>query len=64
MGKTIKQYILERKMARSKYLLRSTRMQVKAIAREVGIDDQQYFNRKFTQSQGLTPLEYRRSKSF
>ncbi|MFI4911742.1 MAG: helix-turn-helix transcriptional regulator [Sedimentisphaeraceae bacterium JB056] len=61
MNMTIKQYILTRKMARAKYLLSSTQMQVKAIANEIGIDDNQYFNRKFTQTVGVSPLRFRQN---
>ncbi len=58
-GITIKQFILERKMARARYLLESTNMQIKAIARDVGIEDEQYFNKKFRSVEGVSPLKFR-----
>ncbi len=58
-GTTIKQFILARKMARARYLLESTNLQIKAIAREVGIEDEQYFNKKFRSVEGISPQKFR-----
>ena len=58
-GMTIKQFILTRKMARARYLLESTNLQIKAIGREVGIEDEQYFNKKFREIEGISPLKFR-----
>ena len=54
-----KQYILQRVMAESKYLLTATKITIKEIAYDLGYSDTNHFCRQFKKFSGTTPLEYR-----
>lgn len=57
------QYVLNRRLHRAMALLRSTDDKVLSIAYDSGFKDLAYFNRKFKQTTGKTPREYRRQFS-
>ena len=54
------QYINHLRIDRAKILLRNSDDQVQNIAREVGFSNTNYFIKKFSESTGQTPIEYRR----
>lgn len=53
------QYILQQRLLRSQYLLRTTGTPIKDIADAVGIPDCSYFTKLFREHTGLTPSAYR-----
>jgi AraC family transcriptional regulator len=53
------QYLLARRLAHARHLLRSTRMAFGAIALECGFASASHFNNRFRQVVGATPGEYR-----
>ena len=60
-GKTISEYLREKRVNHAKYLLRTTKLQIQAIALQCGIIDMQYFSKLFKKETGKTPKEYRES---
>ena len=60
-GKTLSEYIRQRRMEYAAYLLETTNLQVQTISLHCGIMDAQYFSKLFKQTTGKTPLQYRRS---
>jgi len=60
-GKTISEYIREKRIQLAMYLLATTQQQVQAIAVHCGIMDVQYFSKTFKKQTGKTPKEYRES---
>lgn len=60
-GMTIMQKLEEIRINQAKYLLSSGRYQSQEIAGMVGFSDPFYFSRRFKQSCGMTPTEYRNS---
>ena len=62
VGQTLSDYIRGRRLEYAKYLLRTTDMQVQAVALQCGILDVQYFAKMFKQKLGVTPSEYRASQ--
>lgn len=58
-GKTLSQYITEKRMEYAKYLLETTQLQIQTIAQHTGIMDVQYFSKVFKRYTGMTPREYR-----
>jgi YesN/AraC family two-component response regulator len=60
-GMGITDYIRLSRVKRAKKLLRSTDKTVSEISADVGIKDANYFIRTFKQSEGITPLQYRKS---
>lgn len=59
----ISDYIRTLRIRRAKKLLISTMEPVSQIAASVGIPDVNYFIRTFKQSEGITPLQYRKNRS-
>jgi AraC-type DNA-binding domain-containing proteins len=57
-GKTIKEYITEKRMEEAKRLLESTAMKVKDIGEKIGYPNTQSFINIFKKYQGETPGEY------
>ena len=53
-------YILDRRLARAKLLLRATPMPVRDIAEGLGFCDEHYFTSLFRRKHGITPSAYRR----
>lgn len=60
-GRTVGQWITERRMADARRLLTETDLTVDAIGGKVGYRDLSYFIKSFKQSHTLTPLEWRRA---
>ena len=60
-GKTISQYICERRMEYAEYLLTTTNLQVQTISLHCGIMDAQYFSKLFKKHYGVPPLQYKSS---
>ncbi len=61
-GVTMPRYILQRRIDVARQLLRSTDLQVKAVAARVGMPDPQHFNKQFRHLTGLSPTLYRQTK--
>ena len=60
----ISDFIRSERIKKAKSLLLSTADSISQIALDVGISDTNYFIRIFKQSQGITPLQYRKHKVF
>lgn len=60
---TFKQKLLDNRVEKAKYLLRSSDMSVQRIAEEVGYATADNFTRIFHKKTGLTPSEFRKMKS-
>lgn len=58
-GKTISEYIREKRIKHAASLISTTKMQIQAIAAQCGIIDVQYFSKIFKKQTGFTPKEYR-----
>lgn len=61
-GISFQDYINKKRMERAKLLLLSTAMRNYEIARQIGIEDVNYFVTKFKKMWGLTPKQYREGK--
>ena len=60
-GKTVSQYIREKRIKYATHLLATTQLQIQTIALHCGIMDVQYFSKTFKKLIGKTPKEYRES---
>lgn len=60
-GRTVSEYIRERRMKHAAHLLVTTHLQVQTVALHCGIMDVQYFSKLFKKETGKTPREYRES---
>ncbi|MEL7332699.1 MAG: response regulator [Cyanobacteria bacterium J06560_2] len=58
-GRTIKNWIIERRMVQARRLLRETAQSIKKIAEASGYADAGYFTRQFRQLHGMTPKTWR-----
>ena len=58
-GKTIKCYIISRRIERACYLLGNTTIQIKEVAFRCGISNAQYFNKLFRHAKNISPSKYR-----
>lgn len=58
-GKTISEFVRERRIKHAKHLLATTQLQIQAVAEQCGILDLQYFSKIFKKMTGKTPKEYR-----
>ena len=58
-GRTVQQWITERRMAEARRLLANTDLTVEAIGTAVGYRDASYFIKSFRRSHALTPLQWR-----
>jgi AraC-like DNA-binding protein len=58
-GRTVLDWILERRMAAARQLLLTTDLSAEAVARRVGFGDATYFNRRFRTHHGLSPGRWR-----
>ncbi len=61
-GRTLSDYIRERRMEHAAHLLGSTNLQIQTIALHCGIMDVQYFSKLFKRQMNLTPSDYRASR--
>jgi AraC-like DNA-binding protein len=59
LGKTVSEFIREKRVKRAKTLLSTTNLQVQTIAVHCGIMDVQYFTKIFKKTTGMTPKQYR-----
>lgn len=60
-GRTVGEWIIERRMARARQLLTDTDLPVAEIATRVGVVDPGYFSRQFRATHGASPRAWRRS---
>ena len=58
----VKQYVLDRKMARAKHLLTTTELSVTDVAEQTGFADYNNFIQRFKKVTGRTPLQYRKKE--
>ncbi len=58
-GKTLTDFVNERRIRSAKHLLRSTGLQIQTVAQHCGILDVNYFSKLFKKHVGMTPREYR-----
>lgn len=57
---TINGYVTQLRMQKAQDLLETTDLPIYRICEETGIDNYQYFCRRFKQQNGVTPLQYRK----
>lgn len=58
-GRTVQEWIIERRMAEARSLLSDTELPVGEIARRIGMSDPGYFSRMFRRTHGTSPREWR-----
>jgi AraC-like DNA-binding protein len=58
-GRTVGDWIIERRMTEARRLLSDTRLTIAEIARRVGISDPGYFSRQFRRTHGVSPRKWR-----
>jgi AraC-like DNA-binding protein len=61
-GKTVCEYVRDKRMKHAEHLLSTTRLQIQTIALHCGFVDLQYFSRLFKRHVGKTPKEYRQAR--
>jgi YesN/AraC family two-component response regulator len=59
-GRTVKRWIIERRIAEAKTLLTNTNQSIRKIAEFCGYTDAGYFTRQFRQLNGISPQAWRR----
>lgn len=60
-GRTVQQWITERRLREARRLLADTDLTVAEVARRVGYRDGGYFVRRFRTAHGVTPAAWRRA---
>jgi AraC-like DNA-binding protein len=60
-GRTVQQWITERRMVEARRLLADTELTAEAVGARVGYRDPGYFARRFRRAHGASPLEWRRA---
>ena len=60
-GKTVSEYIRDKRMNYAMHLLSTTNLQVQTVAAHCGIMDVQYFSKTFKKHTGETPTDYRKN---
>lgn len=58
-GKTVTQYIWDKRLQYGMHLLQSTNLQIQTVAQHCGIVDVHYFSKLFKKHTGKTPSQYR-----
>lgn len=58
-GKTLTEYVSQKRIEHAAYLLRTTKLQVQTVAQHCGIYDVNYFAKIFKKITGKTPKDYR-----
>ncbi|WP_280269289.1 helix-turn-helix transcriptional regulator [Nocardia wallacei] len=58
-GRTVQDWIIERRMAEARRLLSDTELPISEVARRVGISDPGYFTRLFRREHGVPPRRWR-----
>ena len=61
-GKTITEFIAEKRIKHAAHLLRTTHLQIQTVALHCGIMDVQYFSKIFKRMTGKTPKKFRNSE--
>ncbi len=60
-GKTVTDFITERRISHAKHLLKSSRLQVQTVGQLCGFEDVHYFSKVFKRLTGTTPKQYRQN---
>ncbi len=60
-GRTVVEWITERRMAQARRLLVETDLPAEEVGRRIGYNDPTYFVRSFRRAHGTTPLSWRRA---
>lgn len=63
-GRTVKQYAAQARCARAAELLENSQLPVQEISSYVGYEDNNYFTKVFKSIMGMSPQEYRKTKTF
>lgn len=58
-GKTVTEYIWDKRLSYAKHLLKSTTLQIQTVAQHCGIVDVHYFSKLFKKDTGKTPSQFR-----
>lgn len=62
-GKTVTEYINDRRISYAKHLLKTTALQIQTISLHCGIMDVHYFSKLFKKKVGKTPSQFRNEKT-
>jgi AraC family transcriptional activator of pobA len=60
-GRTVQQWITERRMVQARRLLAATELPIGEVGRRVGFPDAGYFARTFGKVHGMSPARWRRA---
>ncbi len=60
-GKTLTEYINDRRISHAKHLLKTTSLQIQTVSLHCGMADVQYFSKLFKKKTGKTPSQYRKT---
>jgi len=63
LGKTFIEYLTEQRLKKAKQLLKDTDWKLSNIASEIGYNDPNYFSYLFKRKEGVSPKDYRKTKS-
>lgn len=59
-GRTVLEWITQRRMGEARRLLTDTRLSITEIGQQVGLPDAAYFTRQFRQTHGISPSQWRK----
>ncbi|HKV33092.1 MAG TPA: AraC family transcriptional regulator [Pyrinomonadaceae bacterium] len=59
-GRTINEYLRERRLERAEFLLRTTFLTIKEVLSEAGVSSMSHFVTYFKKRYGMTPTAYRK----
>ena len=59
VGKTVTEYVTERRMDLAARLLLTSGLQIQTVAQHCGMSDVNYFSKLFKKQFGVTPRQYR-----
>lgn len=62
LGVTISDFILQERMREAERMLRETDLPISEISGRLAFCSQSYFTKRFTETKGVTPIEYRRKQ--
>ncbi|MEU6642839.1 helix-turn-helix transcriptional regulator [Saccharomonospora sp. NPDC046836] len=60
-GRTVQEWITERRMVQARRLLAATELPISDVGRQVGFPDAGYFARTFSKAHGVSPTQWRRA---
>lgn len=63
LGRTFVEYLTEQRLTEAKRLLKETDWKLSNIASEIGYNDPNYFSYIFKRKEGISPKEYRKTRS-